>query len=448
MAYEDYLTGLASRAYFHQRLTEELVRARKSKIYGALILIDLDHFKTINDALSHDIGDEVLRAVGRRLNEVASEHVFLARFGGDEFIALCDTQSNDLAEAKITANDLSQSIMNKLMNPIFVNERPFTVGASIGIVIFPDNEETELDILRHADMALYRAKNQGRGNMQFYLPDLLTAATSRLHLEEGLRHVITNHELKLHFQPQVDHHGNMVGAEALLRWHHPDMGDIPPATFIHVAEETGLIHPIGRWVFDQACGSLKSWLKAGIPFHGHLSINVCPWQFVHTDFVSLIQNCINQHQIDPQRLMLELTETALLYDLEDTIAKLKTLRNLGIKISMDDFGTGYSSLAYLKDLPLDQIKIDRAFISELNTKDKHPLVETMISIGRHMHLDVIAEGVETKTQCEILVELGCVNFQGYFFSLPLPENEFAEWLSNSHDTTLRASPSSGKPLPR
>jgi EAL domain-containing protein (putative c-di-GMP-specific phosphodiesterase class I) len=288
-------------------------------------------------------------------------------------------------------------------------------------------------------MALYRAKNQGRGNVQFYLPDLLTAATSRLHLEEGLRHVIANRELKLHFQPQVDHHGNMIGAEALLRWHHPDMGDIPPTTFIPVAEETGLIHPIGRWVLDQACASLKSWLKAGIPFHGHLSINVCPWQFVHTDFVTLVQECITHHQIDPQWLMLELTETALLYDLEDTIAKLKALRSLGLKISMDDFGTGYSSLAYLKDLPLDQIKIDRAFISELDSTQKHPLVETMISIGRHMQLDVIAEGVETEMQRKILVELGCVNFQGYFFSLPLPENEFAEWLSHCHGTTLRTS---------
>ena len=277
-------------------------------------------------------------------------------------------------------------------------------------------------------MALYRAKNRGRGNTQFYLPDLLAAATSRLHLEEGLRHVINNDELKLHFQPQLDADGKMIGAEALLRWRHPEMGDIPPATFIPVAEETGLIHTIGRWVLDQACSSLNAWTQAGLPFRGHLSINVCPWQFVRPDFVTQIQECINYHQVDPRRLMLELTETALLYDLEDTIAKLKSLRDLGLQISMDDFGTGYSSLAYLKDLPLDQIKIDRAFVSELKDTDKHPLVETMIAIGQHMHLAVIAEGVETEMQRQVLVELGCANFQGFLFSVPLPESEFSEWL--------------------
>jgi diguanylate cyclase (GGDEF)-like protein/PAS domain S-box-containing protein len=429
MAYEDYLTGLASRAYLHERLSEILDRARRSNECGALLLIDLDHFKTINDALSHNVGDEVLRAVGRRLSEVAGERALIARLGGDEFVALVNTETAKRSEAESAARDLAQQIMDKLQIPIQVGERAFSIGASIGAVIFPENSETELDILRHADMALYRAKNQGRGNTQFYLPALEAAAANRLQLEEGLRRVIANNELTLHFQPQIDAAGQFVGAEALLRWHHPEMGNIPPATFIPVAEETGLIHPIGQWVFDQACRHLKSWLQSGVPFSGHLSINVCPWQFIRPDFVSQVRESIRLHQVDPRHLMVELTETALLYDVAETIDKLKMLRALGLRISLDDFGTGYSSLAYLKDLPLDQLKIDKAFVSELDHTEEHPLVESMLAIGRHMRLAVVAEGVETEMQRDILVQLGCVNFQGYLFSRPLPEKEFMQWLS-------------------
>ena len=435
MAYTDYLTGLASRAYLHERLTDALLHCRVSGEIGAVLLIDLDHFKTINDALSHDVGDEVLRSVGRRLNDVTGEHVLAARLGGDEFVALVNTGTSNLQQAEKIAQTLSQRIADKLLNPIIVGERAFTVGASIGIVLFPENSETELDILRHAEMALYHAKSQGRGNAQFYLPALQAAASTRLQLEEGLRRVIVNNELELHFQPQISASGVFVGAEALLRWHHPEMGDIPPGTFIPVAEETGLIHPIGRWVLDQACKSLSSWLQNGISFTGHLSINVCPWQFIRPDFVSQVRECIDKHHIEPSHLMLEITETALLYDLETTREKLRTLRSLGLRISLDDFGTGYSSLAYLKDLPLDQIKIDRTFISELDNTQKHPLVETMISIGRHMRLDVVAEGVETEFQHEILLQLGCVNFQGYLFSRPLPEKNFLDWISEENSAS-------------
>ena len=431
MAYEDYLTGLASRARLHEGLTAELNRARSSRECGALLLIDLDHFKTINDALSHDVGDEVLRAVGRRLHEVAGDRTLVARLGGDEFAVLINTKTANILEAEYAAQALAQKIMEKLLSPIFVGERALTVGASIGGVVFPENGETELDILRHADMALYLAKSHGRANTQFYHPSLQTAATNRLHLEEGLRYVIANDELELYFQPQVDASGKLTGAEALLRWHHPEMGNIPPDIFIPVAEETGLIHSIGRWVLDQACSRLNAWLKTGIPFTGHLSVNVCPWQFTRPDFVSQVEECIRLYQIDTRYLMLEITETALLYDLEDAIDKLKTLRALGLRISLDDFGTGYASLAHLKNLPLDEIKIDQSFVSELDPKEEHPLVESMLAIGRHMKLAVIAEGVETEMQRDILLQLGCVNFQGYLFSRPLPENEFVQWLSKN-----------------
>ncbi len=424
IAYQDYLTGLASRARLHERLSETLRRARLASAGGALLLIDLDHFKTINDALGHDVGDEVLRAVARRLTEAVADRAFVACFGGDEFVALMDTGIPHTPETEKAVRQLAQKILDKLSSPIFVGERAFTIGASIGVALFPENGETELDVVRHADMALYRAKSLGRGIIQPYLPSLQAVATNRLRIEEGLRRAIANDELELYYQPLVDAAGRMIGAEALLRWHHPDLGDIPPVSFIPVAEETGLIHAIGSWVFEQACAQLTAWSRSGAPFTGHLSINVCPWQFARPDFVGQVGRTLHDHQIDPRCLMLELTESALLYDLDEAVGKLKALRAPGLRVALDDFGTGYSSLAYLRDLPLDLIKIDQTFISELTETSEHPLVESMIAIGRHMKLRVIAEGVETSAQRDILARMGCDGFQGFLFCRPLPHQEF------------------------
>lgn len=237
----------------------------------------------------------------------------------------------------------------------------------------------------------------------------------------------------------------MVGAEALLRWRHPELGNVPPSTFIPVAEETGLIHEIGGWVFEQSCARLTRWLESGVPFVGQLSINVCPWQFARPDFVSQVRRALDAYSMDANLLMLELTETALLYDLDETVGKLRTLREIGFKIALDDFGTGYSSLAYLKDLPLDKIKVDRAFVAELAETAEHPLVESMIAIGRHMRLGVIAEGVETAAQSEILVRLGCEHFQGYFFSHPLPEKQFIAWMKENGSVNGLPGPGSRYP---
>jgi diguanylate cyclase (GGDEF)-like protein/PAS domain S-box-containing protein len=432
LAYQDYLTGLANRAQLHERLTAALQQAKREQRQGALLLIDLDHFKTINDALGHDVGDEVLRAVGKRISEACEADVLLARLGGDEFVALMLSDAHlDQAHFQPKVFMQAQRILAQLANPIFTGERAFSIGASIGIVRFPEDDETDLDVLRHADMALYQAKSKGRGNIQLYLPDLEVAATNRLQLEAGLRHAVDQQEMELYYQPQIDAQGNAIGAEVLLRWHHPSLGDVPPTAFIPVAEDTGLIHHIGAWVFDQACASLTRWLREGVPFGGHLSINVCPWQFARPDFVADVREVLQRHNVDPQRLMLELTETALLYDLNETIEKLKALRFLGLRIALDDFGTGYSSLAYLRDLPLDQLKIDKNFISELSSTVEHPLVGSMIAIGKHMKLAVVAEGVETESQRNELIELGCEHFQGYLFCRPLPESAFITWL-NQH----------------
>jgi diguanylate cyclase (GGDEF)-like protein/PAS domain S-box-containing protein len=430
LAYQDYLTGLGSRPCLQERLGEALQQAHQTGHYGVLLLMDLDHFKVINDALGHDVGDELLRSVGWRLEEVTGDQAFLARFGGDEFVALVETKSDDLEVVEGIARGLTQSIKELLTNPVIVGERSLTVGASIGVVIFPFEQDTELDIMRHADMALNQAKKQGRGNTQFYLPDLQTAVNNRLQIDGGLRKAIDKDELALHFQPQINTTGNVVGTEALLRWLQSGNGTILPNTFIPVAEETGLIHLLGRWVLEQACRHLKVWQQDGVVCGNHLSVNVSAWQFIVPDFVAQVRELIMIHGVDPCHLMLELTETALLYDLDDTIEKLKELRAFGIRIALDDFGTGYSSLAYLKDLPLDQIKIDKSFIAELNDSGEYPLVRTMIVVGQNMNLEVIAEGVETQQQRELLEKMGCENHQGFLFSQPLSEQNFRKWLDN------------------
>jgi len=428
MAYHDYLTGLASRAQLDERLSEALGEAQRTGVGGALLLIDLDHFKIINDALGHDVGDALLKAVARRLTEVVAGDAFVARFGGDEFIALMEAGASDTAGMEEAARGLAQRIMESLASPIFLGERAFSVGASIGVALFPANNDTVLDVLRHADMALYRAKSMGRGMVQLYLPSLQTEAASRLHLDEGLRRALSNNELELYYQPQLDAEGRVTGAEALLRWHHPDLGSVPPVTFIPVAEETGLIHTLGSWVLEQACARLGEWQQAGLPFTGDLSVNVSPWQFARPDFVEELRKTLDAHKTDPRRLMLELTETALLYDLDESIEKLKALRALGLTVALDDFGTGYSSLAYLRDLPLDQIKIDKSFVGELGSGSEHPLVGSMIAIGQHMALEVVAEGVETEAQRATLLKLGCRMLQGFLFCQPMPEHAFLQWL--------------------
>jgi diguanylate cyclase (GGDEF)-like protein/PAS domain S-box-containing protein len=427
MAYEDYLTGLANRAALHEKLTLTLQQVKSDGLSGAMLLIDLDHFKTINDALSHDVGDQVLKMVGQRLNDLAEEHVFMARIGGDEFVALMSNSQGEELFAE-NAKKFADKIVNELSKPLYLDSRILNIGASVGIVFFPQQGENELDILRRADMALYRAKNRGRGNVQFYEPELQQNADQRLQIERGLRHAIANKELSLNFQPQVNIDGEITGAETLLRWLSPELGQVGPDVFIPVAEETGLIHTIGEWVIDQSCMQLTHWKQSGIKFNSHLAVNVSAWQFANPGFVTQVVESMARHQVQPHQLVLELTETALLYDIQETIEKLALLRSKGIQIALDDFGTGYSSLAYLKDMPMDFLKIDKSFVQKLSTNVDSPLVETIIVMGQHMNLEVIAEGVETAAQRDILIELGCKKFQGYFFARPLTCTDFEKWL--------------------
>ncbi len=434
LAFNDYLTSLSNRAALHEYIIALLEQLKEKSLAGAMLLIDLDHFKTINDALSHDVGDQVLKLVADRLRKTVSEQDFVARIGGDEFIVIISREQQ--APLGDLAGYIAEKIVTALSEPLHLGNRILNIGASVGIVLFPQQGETEVDIMRRADMALYQAKNKGRGIIQFYQSAMQKHADDRLQIERGLRHAIEKDELTLHYQPQLNINGELIGAEALLRWTHSKLGQVPPDRFIPIAEETGLIHAIGHWVFHEACRQYNDWVNSNIPFTGHISVNVSAWQFAAPGFVVSVINALADYHLRPDQIVLELTETALLKDVTDTRDKLSKLRAAGIQVALDDFGTGYSSLAYLKDMPMQILKIDRAFISELTEKNDHPLVETIIDMGQHMNLDIIAEGVETEMQRKILIELGCEVFQGYYFAKPLSATDFVSWL-HEHDIQIR-----------
>lgn len=425
MAFEDFLTGLPNRTKLNEHVVN-LLQQRYSGVTSAFIQLDLDHFKTINDALGHDIGDDVIRCLGQRLRQNADENMLVARIGGDEFAIVVSDLGRDVAN---NLDRIALQLIALMERPVQVGEHLLDVGCTMGVVLFPDFTQTAIDVFRSADIALYKAKTAGsRGSYQMFTPEMRDAVSKRLQIEKGLRHALQNNELTLYYQPQVNSEGRLVGAEALVRWIHPEHGLIPPASFIPVAEETGLINLLGQWVLDRALNTRRSWEEQQLPFLGHMSVNVSAWQFARPDFVATTLAAIKRAQVPPSFLTLEVTETALLTDIGDTISKLTELRNCGVTIALDDFGTGYSSLAYLRDLPLDVLKVDKVFVDALEHEEREPLVESMVAIGKHMGLQVVAEGVETALQLERLKALGCQIFQGYLFAKPMPEEEFIRWL--------------------
>jgi diguanylate cyclase (GGDEF)-like protein len=428
MAFEDYLTRLPNRMVVHEQLADLLLHRNDPHYHAAFYLLDLDNFKTINDALGHDLGDEVLRAVAHRLQQRIDTAVLIARVGGDEFAVIENCIEGDPHQQMIRTATLILDVMGE---PLPVADHVLDVGCSIGIVMFPTEADTVIDVVRSADIALYEAKRRMRGSYFLFTPHMREVANERLSLEKGLRAALQKDQLSLYFQPQVDATGQQVGAEALIRWDTPTQGFISPLKFIRVAEETGLINPIGEWVLQKSLATLADWLQRDIPFAGNLAINVSAWQFARSDFVRSTQTAIEESGVPAARVTLEVTESALMADVQEVVSKLAQLREFGVKIALDDFGTGYSSLAYLRDLPLDILKIDKSFVDELNNSPKQPLVESMLSIGRHMQLKVVAEGVETQQQLQHLKRMGCQYFQGYFFSRALPKDDFEAWLDKN-----------------
>ena len=423
LAYFDPLTGLPNRRLLMDRLEQALLAGRRAQAQGALLMLDLDNFKALNDTRGHDVGDQLLKEVARRLVGCVRQEDTVARLGGDEYVVILENLGRDEATAAHLAEMIAEKVRIALSQPYVLNDGDdhYEATASIGITLFQDGEVSSETLLKQADVALYQAKDAGRNLIRFFNLAMQAEIDARAELEGALRQALTRNELRLHYQPQVDETGRVIGAEALLRWPRADGGLVPPARFIPLAEESGLILAIGEWVFHTACAQIKAW--AGDPRTRHLTlaVNVSGRQFHQPDFVARIAACIAQHGIDPFRLKLELTESVVLDNVEEVVQRMRELKTLGVRFSLDDFGTGYSSLSYLKRLPLDQIKIDQSFVRDIGTDPNDAaIVRAILAMSHSLGLDVIAEGVETREQRDFLRENGCASFQGYLYGKPMP----------------------------
>ncbi len=438
MAYYDNLTGLPNRALFHDRLQQSLAHNERFKGNSAVLFLDLDNFKRINDTLNHSVGDLLLKAVAERLTKhvrisdtVARRGIntlsnTFARLGGDEFTVLLSEINPPQDAARI-----AQRILNSLSIPFRLEGHEVFVSCSIGIAIYPfDGEDTDI-LLKNADAAMYHAKDQGKNNFQFYKQSMNASAFERLTMENSLRKAVERNELILYYQPRMEiSTGRIVATEALLRWNHPDKGLIAPADFIPLAEETGLIIPIGEWVLKTASAQNKAWQELGGGLSNiAVSVNLSGQQFKQEGLTEIIEKVLNDSSLKPEHLELEITESVIMKNAESIIAMFHELKKMGMKLSMDDFGTGYSSFSYLKRFPLDIIKIDRSFIKDIGDKNEDAaIVKAIIAMAHTLKLRVVAEGVETEQQLEFLRELGCDEMQGYLLSHPLPADKASNLL--------------------
>ena len=436
VAYHDSLTGLPNRLRALDHLAELHTEAMARGQHGAVLLIDLDNFKTINDALGHPIGDRMLEAIADRLLAAAPDDSMLARLGGDEFVLVLGPLAGTAASVQAQAQQAAERMVARLAEPVAVDSRVLAVGASVGVALFPAGEDGVADLLRRADIALYRAKAAGRNTVRLFLEPMQQEADTRLALERGLRTALEQQRMPaqfaLHFQPQVNRRGELLGAEALLRWHHPQLGELSPAVFIPLAEETGLIHALGAWVIGQACTHIRAWDRDGVAFGGRLAVNVSARQLNHPRFAAHLEAQVRAAGIEPSRLSLELTESALLQDFDNALDTLRQLADMGFCLALDDFGTGYSSLSYLQRLPLNVLKVDRAFVSELHPNAPNPLASFIIDVAHRLGIAAVAEGVETVPQRLTLERLGCDGLQGYLICRPLDEAGFRQWLAEYH----------------
>ena len=429
LAFYDPLTHLPNRRLLMNRLQLALASSARTGREGALLLIDLDNFKTLNDTLSHQVGDLFLQQVALRLAACVREDDTVARLGGDEFIVMLENLSEHALEAAAHTEAVGEKILAALGQPCQLITNEHHCSCSIGAVLFNSNSQTTDELLKQADIAMYQSKKAGRNTLRFFDPQMQASITARVSLEAELRKALEKQQFQLHYQIQVDSARRPLGAEALIRWIHPERGMISPAQFIPLAEETGLILSIGLWVLETACAQLKAWQQDALTRDLVLAVNVSARQFHQADFVAQVHDAVQRHAINPMRLKLELTEGMLLADVEDTIATMNILSEIGIQFSMDDFGTGYSSLQYLKRLPLDQLKIDQSFIRNIVTDNSdRAIVRTIIVMAQSLGIAVIAEGVETEENRLFLLENGCFHYQGYLFGKPAPIEQFEESL--------------------
>jgi diguanylate cyclase (GGDEF)-like protein/PAS domain S-box-containing protein len=430
LAFYDSLTGLPNRRLLLERLRQTLASSAPDRRKQALLLVDLDNFKTLNDTLGHQTGDFLLQEAARRLSSCLGETDTVARLGGDEFAVILEDLSATPEDAAAQAQAAGERILATVSQSYLLAGRECRSTASIGITVFGDRQDTTDEVLQQADIALDQAKTAGRNAMRFFAPALQAAVNARVAMEEDLRQAIRTNQFVLYYQPQVDR-AHLIGAEALIRWNHPKRGLLAPGEFIPMAEETGLILPLGDWVLETACTQIAAWADRTETAHIAVAVNISARQFRQPDFVQQVLAALDRTGADPQNLELELTESMLVENIEDVIAKMTYLKSHGLRFSLDDFGTGYSSLAYLKRLPLDLLKIDRLFVRDvLVDASSGAIAQTILSLSRAMGLPVIAEGVETEEQRNFLIRLGCHSFQGYLFSRPLPLREFETFLKD------------------
>ena len=412
-AYHDLLTGLPNRALFRDHLGLLLAQARRNQKPLAVLSLDLDHFKVINDSLGHTIGDELLLAVGARLRQCLREGDTLARLGGDEFAVLLPTLAS-----RCDVEHISRKIIQVLSRPVYVKGHEIYISVSIGACVAPEDSDMIDSLVRQAEIAMYQAKSRGRSRLQFWEPGMQAPYSERMQIEADLRRALARNEFVLFYQPQVDaDSGEVRGFEALLRWWHPQRGFLAPADFIPVAEESGVIVPIGDWVLHQASAQMAGWRRAGLP-PVRLSVNISARQLESADFVESVMRALQAHGLDGSQLELEITESLLMRDFEANALKLGRLSAAGIRLAIDDFGTGYSSFKYLSRFPIHSLKIDQSFVQELDREENLSIVNAMIAMGRGMSLTVIAEGVETEAQRTLLRQMRCHEIQGYHCGAP------------------------------
>jgi diguanylate cyclase (GGDEF)-like protein/PAS domain S-box-containing protein len=426
LAEHDFLTGLPNRLLLNDRISQAIALARRNKDKVALIFMDIDRFKRINDSLGHPTGDTLLRCVANRLRDCVRAPDTVSRQGGDEFIVLLQgvKHSEDAAIA-------AERLLKSLAETFSIDQQELHITSSIGVSLYPDDGENAETLIRNADTAMYQAKENGRQGFQFFKPEMNVRAVERQSIEEDLRRAVEREEFTLHYQPKINlATGAITGAEALLRWSHPARGSVPPAQFIPIAEDSGLILPIGAWVLREACAQSRAWADEGLPIVS-MAVNVSAVEFRNENFLDNLFATLSETGLDPACLELEVTESVLMKNAELAASILQSLRKKGVRVAIDDFGTGYSSLSYLRKFPLDALKIDQSFVRQIaNSSDETIIVSAIISMGRSLHLRVIAEGVETAEDLEFLQDRECDEAQGYYFSRPVPAEQFGTLLGH------------------
>lgn len=422
LAYYDTLTGLANRSQLNEKLSFMMDKASAYNQAVALLFIDLDRFKPINDSMGHPAGDAVLQEVANRLRSCVKKNDFICRMGGDEFTLAIDAQPK--RDVSNNARNVAERILHALNQPYILGKHEVFLSGSIGVAIYPDDATSVIELIKRADMAMYHAKEIGRNNVQFFDQSMNQQALEQLVLENDLRHALERNQLELYYQPQYSAENRQpIAVEALLRWHHPQRGLIPPSVFIPIIEDTGLIGPIGHWVLNQACQQFSAWKQQGLSLQ-RVAVNVSARQFKQADFANMVLQAIENSAIHTYELELEITESILIDDVEHTISTLKQLKKIGVRTAIDDFGTGYSSLNYLKQFPVDTLKIDRSFVQGLpDNADDVQIAHTIIAMAHNLGMGVIAEGVESIEQLDFLVEAHCEEIQGFYLSRPMASQE-------------------------